>query len=441
MMKEKIDSSKILKISKNKQPEDRIRELDLSFNFLFENAPIMVFLNLEGRIVYANRFCEEIMGYTKEEFYAPGFNFINLIDPSYSKAVEKSFRIHMNGKEIPSCEYALTTKGGVKIHILLNTKLIYVDGKKVILGIATDISELKHVEAVLSENEERLRNFYNNVTIGLSQTASDGKILFANPSLIQILGFDTLDITSRKLAELQIIRQNEKLMELNTMKDKFFSIISHDLKNPLNVILGFINVLTTEFEELETKEVQKYLSIINESSKQLNSILENLLLWANTHQNHINFQPEVFNLHTCITEQISIIRNQAEKKQISIHYNQRKICFVFADKKMIGNILYNLLTNAIKFTYKTGNITLSHTHHNDQIIVSIKDDGVGINPDDMEYLFSISKKTSKLGTDNEKGNGFGLILCKEFAERNGGKIWAESKPGLGSTFKFTIPDK
>ena len=351
---------------------------------------------------------------------------------------------------------------------------------------------------------------YENVSIGLYRTTPDGKILFANPMLIHILGFADFeelsernleqagfepeylrsdfkqnieqngfvkgleskwikqngaviyvrenakayrdsegrityyegsveDITERKLAELQLARQTEELKELNATKDKFFSIIAHDLKNPFNTILGFANELITEFKNLDNKEILRYLSIIHNSSKHAYTLLENLLLWARTQTNASDFQPVVYDLKTSVQEVVELLEDQAKKKNISIISHIADRCLALADKNMINTILRNLLTNAIKFTPQNGRIVLSADNRHNQIEITVSDTGVGILREELPYLFRIDRKTTTLGTEKEKGSGLGLILCREFVEKHGGEISVESEEGKGSTFKFIIP--
>jgi len=497
-------------ITERKQIENKLMESEEKFRFLAEYSPNMIFINIKGRIVYANDLCEKVMGYTKEELYSSDFNFLKLIAPEYQQLITESFRFHMADQDYAPYEYALLTKDGKKLHTMLSTKLIHFGGENAVLGVVTDITERKRAEEVLIESEERFRSLYENISIGLYRTTPEGKILFANPALISILGFNSFeelaernleqagfepdylrsdfrqqiecdgivkgleskwrrhdrkviyvrenakvyrdsqgkikyyegtieDITDRKLAELQLTKQTEELTELNATKDKFFSIIAHDLKNPFNTILGFTNVLLTNFQEFDTDEILKYLNIIDNSSKHAFTLLENLLLWARTQTGTIDFHPEVIDLQSSVIDIIALLDNQAKKKYISIINNIEDRCFAYADKNMIETILRNLLTNAIKFTPKNGSVVVSITDQNDQIEISVRDTGVGIAKDDMEYIFRIDRKTTTLGTEKEKGTGLGLVLCKEFVEKHGGKISVESEFGIGSTFKFTIP--
>ena len=497
-------------ITERKQIENKLLESEEKFRFSCQYSPNMIFINIKGRIIYANDLCETVMGYTKEEMYSEDFNFIKLIAPEYQQLITESFGFHMADQDHAPYEYALLTKNGEKLYAMLSTKLIRFGGGNAILGVVTDITERKRAEELLIESEERLRSLYENVSIGLYRTTPEGNILFANPALVQTLGFNSFeelaqrnlnqdgfepdyprgdfrqkiecdgivkgleskwrrhddkviyvrenakvyrdsqgkikyyegtieDITERKLVEFQLAKQTEELTELNATKDKFFSIIAHDLKNPFNTILGFTHELITNYQEFDNNEVLKYLNIIDNSANHAFNLLENLLLWAHTQTGTIDFHPEVFNLQSSVIDVIALLDNQAKKKCISIITNIRDRCFAYADKNMVDTILRNLLTNAIKFTPENGNIIVSTFNHHDHVEIAVRDTGVGIGKEDIEYIFRIDRKTTTLGTDKEKGSGLGLILCKEFIEKHGGKIWAESELGRGSTFKFTIP--
>jgi len=199
--------------------------------------------------------------------------------------------------------------------------------------------------------------------------------------------------------------------------------------------------LIKDFNVLDKDDMLKYLSSIRNSSKQAYSLLENLLLWARSQTGNIDFQPEILDLRDIVPDVIELLENQAKKKSISISSLIPEHCPIMADKNMIETIFRNLFTNAIKFTPKNGKIVVSIVSHNDQVEISVRDTGVGIAKEDMEFIFKIERKTTTLGTEKETGSGLGMILCKEFVEKHGGKIWVESELGNGSTFKFTIPTK
>jgi len=246
------------------------------------------------------------------------------------------------------------------------------------------------------------------------------------------------DVTERRAAEILLKKNAEELRDLNATKDKFFSIIAHDLKSPFNSILGFSDLLINNFSDYDKDEIEKYLRTIESSSKQAFELLENLLVWARSQTGSIHYQPETIELKSIIHENINLLTNQAERKNIQIFSTITDEAFVNGDRNMINTILRNLLANAIKFTPQFGKIFVSLIPNDESYEISIKDNGIGIAEENIPKLFRIDSKFSTLGTEKEKGTGLGLILCKEFVEKHGGKIWARSELGKGSTFIFSL---
>ncbi len=247
------------------------------------------------------------------------------------------------------------------------------------------------------------------------------------------------DITDRKKAERDLRKNAIKLRELNATKDKFFSIIAHDLKNPVNAIVGFTDLLLKNYKNYDSKKTEKFLYITHESAKQAYTLLENLLLWSQSQSKRIPYNPIVLDIAGAVDENIRFTEYYASKKKIRIISSVQKESFVFGDVNMINTIIRNLLTNAIKYTNSGGEIKLSAISLNGRIDISVADNGVGITKKTMDNLFRIDSSATRPGTENEKGTGLGLILCKEFVEKHGGRIHVESEPGKGSTFSFSLP--
>jgi signal transduction histidine kinase/ligand-binding sensor domain-containing protein len=231
---------------------------------------------------------------------------------------------------------------------------------------------------------------------------------------------------------------NQKLTVLNATKDKFFSIIAHDLKNPFNSILGFSEILLTKFKNLTEEKKQKYIEYIYESSQRIYRLLENLLQWASTQTGNIHFNPEVFDLSEVVDANYNLVKEILEKKKIVFVKNIPDNTRVFADRNMINTVVRNLLGNASKFT-KNGEISIDIKTNKDYLEIRIADSGIGIPENKLASIFEMDQAKSTKGTANETGTGLGLILCKEFIEKNNGKIWVESEEGKGSEFKFTLP--
>jgi PAS domain S-box-containing protein len=249
----------------------------------------------------------------------------------------------------------------------------------------------------------------------------------------------------RKSAQDRLISRTEDLNELNRAKDKFFSIIAHDLKGPFNAILGFSDILTTDWDGFSEEERQHFVRNISNSAKNTFRLLENLLEWASTQTGKLTCHPVTFDLSTVANDVIILMRDQAEKKQIRLFTAINFGTMVEADENMVRTILRNLVSNAIKFTAAGGHVKVlaSDQEWNGKtpamVEITVTDTGIGISPEMLPKLFRIDEKTRGLGTAQEKGTGLGLILCKELVERNHGRIWAESEPDKGSRFHFTLP--
>jgi PAS domain S-box-containing protein len=247
------------------------------------------------------------------------------------------------------------------------------------------------------------------------------------------------DITERKRAEEELIQLNHQLKEINATKDKLFSIIAHDLKSPFNCILGFSELLNENIRQYEIEKSEKFAEQINSTAKYTLNLLENLLVWAKTQTRQIDFKPEKLRLKPIIQNIVELLDSSAKIKNISVNHFQSEDFVIFADRNMLQTILRNLISNAIKFSNPDGNIDIYAISVQDKVEINILDNGVGMNDEAQHKLFRIDANFTTNGTANEKGSGLGLILCKEFVEKQGGKIWVESKVGKGSEFKFTLP--
>ena len=236
-----------------------------------------------------------------------------------------------------------------------------------------------------------------------------------------------------------MLQKNSELNELNVTKDKFFSIIAHDLRNPFNAITGLTDILLINLDDLDIHKLQKTLENIKGSSQQAHELLENLLLWARTQTGTISYKPELIDLKVQAVESIELVAVQAARKNISIIADFKTAGLINGDVNMMNTILRNLLTNALKFTPRNGEVRVGISQNNGFCILSIKDNGIGIPADRMKNLFSIDTAHKTKGTDQEPGTGLGLILCKEFIEKHSGRLEVESEVGKGSEFRVIIP--
>ncbi|KAF0132241.1 MAG: hypothetical protein FD155_765 [Bacteroidetes bacterium] len=237
------------------------------------------------------------------------------------------------------------------------------------------------------------------------------------------------------------IKNNEhKLIELNATKDKFFSIIAHDLKSPFNSFLLLTQIMTEDLLTLPMTDLQKMVGSLNQSAHNLYRLLENLLQWSQIQRGIISFRPQLIEMEGVVDESIEMIRESAKIKNIEITPSNLKGIDVFADVDMVHTIMRNLLSNAVKFTPKGGKVSIAaRLIEGNKAEISIKDTGIGMSQSMIGNMFNIDIITNRKGTEGEPSTGLGLTICKEFIEMHGGKIWIESEEGKGSAFYFTIP--
>lgn len=254
------------------------------------------------------------------------------------------------------------------------------------------------------------------------------------------------DITNRKRMEAQLLtvhtelqETNAQLAQLNASKDKFFSIISHDLRSPLTILLGLSELIDDNVVRYSPDRIKLYTGQLRESAEKLYALLENLLTWSRVQRNVIDYTPYELDIYDLVTETFELFLTAAKYKQITLRNTIAHGTFVYADYAMIYTVLRNLLSNALKFTMTGGEIELSAQLRDTEVEVAVSDTGVGIPEEDLAKLFRIDIRYSQAGTDGEEGTGLGLILCKELIEKNNGTIWAESVIGKGTTFRFRLP--
>ncbi len=286
----------------------------------------------------------------------------------------------------------------------------------------------------------------NGEPIPVSFSAS---VLKNNDGEIEGVIFVAKDIRERKEAERKIKEYIEQLTEselklkkLNANKDKFFSIIAHDLRNPFGAVLGYSEILANDSKDLSEQELEEYSTNLHKQAKLIFDLLENLLAWSRIQTGRMKYAPEEISLYEKLSKVCDIFKANTDKKAITLHRDVDKDIVVYADSEMFYTVLRNLISNAIKFTPTGGNISITTDKREDNFIhVTVSDTGVGISPADQEKLFKIDVHHSQKGTENEEGTGLGLLLCKELVEKNGGNIWVKSELGQGSEFNFTIPGK
>ena len=378
-------------INEKKQAEAELIESENRFHAVFNQAPLGIALadSPTGEFVQINpKFCE-ILGYKEEEIV--GKRFLDVTHPDDAILNLEQWQILLEGKKEPiSFERRYIAKGGNTIW-----------------------ANIRLVPLLETEKESSYH--------------------------LLIL----LDITESKTASETLKKYMLELENLNKTKDKFFGIIAHDLRNPFGGILGITEILDSKMKDEQMNEsiklYRRYIQIVHSSAQSAYRLLENLLQWARSQTGEISVRPKNIKINDLINIVIPLVTGNAFKKNITIEKDLVGGEIVYADESLVANILRNLLTNAIKFTPTNGKVILSTAINEKFLEISISDTGSGIDPKNLGNIFRIDSQFSQLGTENEIGSGLGLILCKEFTEKNGGTIWVKSQLGFGSTFTFTLP--
>lgn len=333
--------------------------------------------------------------------------------------------------------------------ILTNTALLDFQAKH---GLATDVankpyyeafpffkdedtSEYKRVFETGREAFKEIKTDHGEQTLYLEIIKTP---VFQNDIVIRVIT-TIRNITQKKEDELNIKKYADELKELNKTKDQFISILAHDLKNPFTSLLSVSDYLARQVDKLSKEKIAKLTQNINTSSGHVYKLLENLLQWAHIQAGKFEFYPKYFRIADVVEEVFMLYNASANEKHIILKNEIDGNTEVFADYNMVETILRNLLSNAIKFTKDHGLIKIFALKQEEYIEICVEDNGVGISKDNIEKIFGIDSNVSTLGTNDEKGTGFGLVLCKEFVKLHKGEIKVESEPGKGSKFYFTLP--
>jgi len=404
--------------------------------------------------------------------YVPGFRKMNTAVNNLSLSEER-YRTVVNS--LNEVIIQLDDQGAIKFHNPTWNDLIELDKNEVPVNFWENLS-LDYAESYKKSFNKLISGELECFKQEIKIRTSSGKFKWVdsfsqllsnkNSDSIKIL-VTLLDITERKQAEIEIqhfiarlqeqklqieksandimdmnvkLTQSEsQLKELNASKDKFFSIIAHDLKSPITGFLGVSELLLHEFDELSAEEIKQLTNNIYRSANAIFNLLENLLSWSRIHTGRMQYTPSEFNLSESILSMIEVYHLSAFKKKINLETQIEDNIVMFADKNMIDTIIRNLLSNAIKFTPENGKVTLRIKTIDHIVQILVVDTGVGMNEKILNSLFRIDTHTSSLGTNGERGTGLGLILCKELIEKNKGIISVNTELGIGSTFEVSIP--
>jgi signal transduction histidine kinase len=296
---------------------------------------------------------------------------------------------------------------------------------------------------VLNLVDLRVDHFTRNDLILLEPIAAAAAIAIENARLYTMA---QQEIAERKQAQAALLaahselkEKNAQLQELNASKDKFFSIISHDLRNPFTTLLGFAQLLSENVDRYNQDEIKQKVDRLRSSAERLYALLENLLTWSRIQRGVMEHHPETIALSEIVADSVDLFTPNAEQKQIMLMNAIPENIAVYGDYSMVNTVIRNLISNALKFTPAGGNIEVSAQPYETSIEVAVSDTGRGIPQEDISKLFRIDVQHTNVGTAGETGTGLGLILCQELVERNKGKIWVESEVGNGTTFRFILP--
>jgi signal transduction histidine kinase/DNA-binding response OmpR family regulator len=247
------------------------------------------------------------------------------------------------------------------------------------------------------------------------------------------------EIADRKRAEDALRHVNEELQRVNDSKDKFFSIISHDLRGSFNTLLGFAQLLSQNLERYTPDKLRDHIEKLRSSAERLYALLENLLTWSRIQRGALEYEPRHCDLYDLADDNVALFLSRSQQKQVTLHNAVPEQTMAYADPNMVDTVIRNLVSNALKFTRAGDAITIAARRAGDLLEISIADTGVGIDAAGRDKLFRIDTQHTTPGIDGERGTGLGLILCQDLVTRNGGRIGVESQVGVGTTFRFTLP--
>jgi two-component system, sensor histidine kinase and response regulator len=374
-------------VSDKKKAENEIAKIQSRLAMIFKNYPNMAMYESNGPNDFMSDNVIDMLGYPPYLF-VENVKFINsIVHPDFSKKIEK--KIH-DWLENSNCK---------------NLKVEY---------------PCKRADGEYIWIEDFLQK----------ETTQDGKNY--------IIGI-MIDITERKKQLDKLQQYADELKNLNISKDKFFSIIAHDLRSPFNGLLGFSTVLLEELHDLSSAEIKEYAGYIHTSAKTVYNLVDNLLQWSRIQTGRIEYQPIKIDLYEEVFKSLELFNSNAIAKRIKLSNDIDSNTYVSADQNMLRSILQNLISNGIKFTKSGGSIKISSKEKDKYIQIEIADTGIGIEMKNIAKLFRIDSQFSNLGTSNEEGTGLGLILSKELVEKNKGQIWVKSTLKKGTTFFFTLP--
>jgi len=386
-------------ISKYKLIEENFRKKEEWSNNLIESIPSAIAVIQNNRFVFANSACKRLL-LGNAQVQLKGKTISKIVLPESRKYFLKKIKSATKGHLEPTFEEKLISMDGSVYNAEVTLTQTIFQGFIAVQLIVNEITKRKKTEEALYNREQKFKL--------LSENLSDNET---------------------------------RLKELIATKDKFFSIIAHDLRSPFNSIIGILELMQNQYEEIDDSEKKEFLKLIENDARNTLKLLENLLEWAKIQTGNISFQPTVQKLLPIVENAAKTLNSTLNLKRLSLQYSISEHLEIFADTNMLTTVFQNLISNAIKYSHAEGVITVHAELNNNQIELIVSDTGTGMREETKNKLFRIDKHVSIPGTANEKGSGLGLILCKDFIEKHKGTIWVESEPGIGSKFIFRIPQK
>ncbi|REH00303.1 PAS domain-containing sensor histidine kinase [Flavobacterium aquicola] len=491
-----------LDITDLKKAQADLKQNQFLLESITEGLPDSIFAkDLNGCFLFVNSALAKRVNKKPEDFLGKDTNVLFLPDEA-NKTLEKDFEIMKSGK-IQTYEEEKTTVTGKAVYLTTKGPIMDGEGNIVgLFGIGRDITHQKREEEALRVSQEKFEfAFDSSPNAILIQDEETGKYLGVNASATNVFGYSKeeflgktpvelnlyKDVSVRKeviealknvdIEDMEIIGRHKLGMDLNLLltvvrryidnkpflyinvqdvterrkvelelqklnldKDRFIFILGHDLRGPVNSIVGLLDIVNSNISSMPMDEIREILLLVYQSTTNTSRLLDDVLLWATAKSGKMEFNPQKINFTKDCQDIVDLLQFTAIAKNIEIQLLCEDSLEVFADKSMLDTILRNLISNAIKFTHVGGKITISGKKNPDATVISIADDGVGIASKDISRIFDKAQLFTSIGTNEEKGTGFGLKLCQEFIGKHGGEIWVESEVGIGTTFHFSLPN-